>query len=68
MPSIYAVVYETIRSNPGLTPAQIAAKTGSEATSINLMIQQLVTEGRVVQTGATFSTATFAVKSQPHET
>jgi len=59
--SIYAVVRETIRKNdtaPGLTKAQIAAKTGSEQVATDPMVDQLVAEGLVAKTGSD-PTATY---------
>lgn len=64
MSSLYAVALEVVRNNPGLTPAQIAAKCGVEGTpqeSVDLAIDELKKHGRVVQTGGDYATATFAV-------
>lgn len=64
--SLYAVVLDVIRRNPGLTPAQIAAKVGpggayKDTAAVDREILRLKDNLQVAQTGGTFATATFAV-------
>jgi hypothetical protein len=63
--SMYAVVLDVIRRNPGLTPSQITAKVpGATAEQIDPQITLLKANGMVTQTGATYATATFAVTTK----